>query len=239
MSAKGDSNGWDRVNFNVRLTKARRQQLKTLAASLADGATPVDALDRALALALQPKTGQVDDQRMDDLEDLIAAHDMKTEFEFGQIGEGLGRVNKALGDLRALISTFSEQEDDARPVPDSQAPLPFRAWIAREMAARHIKGTREAMVRLSWRSMAAPNARIADIDFDATLISVDGKPARVAAAGLVGVRFSVDPKSEFAGCWRRGPMALRCQARAEGWKIDVHSLRDDGGAGELIAKLGA
>ena len=110
MSAKGSSNGWDRVNFNVRLTKRRREQLKSRAADLPMTATPVDAVDRAIALAMQARAGHVAGERLYDLEDLIEQHAMKSLFEFDKMGEGLGAVKKSMDDLRVLISAVAGTE---------------------------------------------------------------------------------------------------------------------------------
>lgn len=239
MSAKGSSNGWDRVNFNVRLTKRRREQLKSLAADLPLTATPVDVVDRAIALALQARAGHVAGERLYDLEDLIEQHAMKSLFEFDKMGEGLGAVKKSMDDLRALISAVAGTEERPHAGGDRAAPLAFGPWMDRELAARKLQRPREAVVRAAWRATAMKSQRVVYMDFDATLISVDGKPARVAAAGLAGVRFEADLSSDLAAAWRHGPLALRCVALTSGWKLHAHQAGQDGSLERLLTTLDA
>lgn len=239
MSQKGRDNGWDRANFNVRLTKARRDQLKAVAASLGSSATPVDALDAALRIALQPSNEGVGSERFDELEDHITAHAMKNEIEFGHVGDRIDAVRQSMDDLRALISALAESDGDSQPSEAQQAPMAFRPWIAGELAARGIRTAREAVVRVTWRATTAKSARIVAMDFDAALISVDGKSARVAAANFAGIRCEVDMASDFAAAWRQGPMVLRCSAQANGWKLHAHQAASDSSPGRAIAVLDA
>ena len=239
MSAKGKDNGWDRANFNVRLSKSRRDQLKTVAESLAPSATPVEALDAALRIALQPSIEGVGRERIDELEDHITAHAMKNEIELGHVGDRIDAVRQSMDDLRALISALAESDGDSQPSEAQQAPMAFRPRIVGELAARGIRTAREAVVRVTWRATTAKSARIVAMDFDAALISVDGKSARVAAASFAGIRFEVDMVSDFAGAWRHGPLILRCSTQASGWKLNAQQAASDSSPGRPIAVLDA
>jgi hypothetical protein len=234
MSAKSDSNGWDRSNFNVRLTKARRVRLKSVAAGLSPSATPMEALDQALELALRPREGDGDGTRFDELEDLINARAMQSEIERGHQNEEIMSVRQSLDELLKLISALAEDGAD-QPGAPLDAPLAFRPWIDRELSARGLRQPHEAIVRAAWRATSAKPPRAVVMDFDAALISVDGKPVRVAAAGLVGIRFVIDAGSEWAGAWRSGPLLIRCSAQASGWKLRAHVASQDGSLGRLVA----
>lgn len=239
MSAKGEDNGWDRANFNVRLTKARRDQLKAVAASLSASATPMEALDAALERALLPMDGGVGEERFDELEDHVTACAMKNESDLARWGERIDTNTKAIDDLRALISALAEADGEPQAGAAQDAPLAFRPWIARELSARGIRASREVIVRAAWRSTSAKSARLVAVGFDGTLISVDGKTARFAATGLAGIRLEIDPSNELAGAWRVGALALRCVAQGSGWKLHAHAISLDGSPGRLVATLDA
>lgn len=240
MSAKREDQGWDRTTFNVRLTAARRRRLKAVAAGLSGSPTPMQALDAALELALRPRSGDgVSEERIDELDDSLAARIMALEGAFWDQREESAGTRKSLEDLRALISGLAGDEGHERSLAAPAAPEGFRGWIGQELAARGLGSAREAIVRATWRATAAKSARLVAVDFEAALMSVDGKPARIVAGLMGAVRFEVEPASELASAWRFGPLALRCVAQGSGWKLEIRAAGQDGKASRLVASLDA
>ena len=71
MSQKTESNGWDRTELNLKLSKRRRDLMAELAKRLAPAATPTEVIDYALSQAPAAEGDAGADERFADLEDAI------------------------------------------------------------------------------------------------------------------------------------------------------------------------
>ncbi len=109
MSSKTPGNGWDRVEISLRLSRRRCDQLRKVAARLAPGATPTDAIDHALASALS--AGREIDDRLTDLEDTLERRAMEQRFEIDRLEAAVRSLAEGVEALRALIAAVSQAED--------------------------------------------------------------------------------------------------------------------------------
>lgn len=109
MSSKTPGNGWDRVEVSLRLSRRRCDQLRKVAARLAPGATPTDAIDHALASALSSETGV--NERLSDLEDALERRAMEQRFEIDRLEAAVHSLSDGIEALRALIAAVSQAEE--------------------------------------------------------------------------------------------------------------------------------
>jgi hypothetical protein len=108
MNLKTAENGWDRADVNVRLSKRRKDKLKAVAATMPDGATPLDAMDHALRVA----TSDVPlADRLDAFEDAMEADAMQRRFEIDHLEAAVKQCLNGISELRALIASLAEAED--------------------------------------------------------------------------------------------------------------------------------
>lgn len=109
MSKKSPSNGWDRQELNLRLTRRRRDQLTELAAKLAPDATPTDAIDYSLRISTNDDKAL--DSRIEDLEEIIERHASERRLQIERLENGLHALARGLDALRALISDVAASGD--------------------------------------------------------------------------------------------------------------------------------
>lgn len=108
MEESDKAPGWGRPDLTVKLSKRRLEQMKRIAESLPDSATPTDAIDHALAAAL---SSSPTNDRLNDIEDSIERWGMEQRFEVARIEAAIGALAKGLEALHALISAVSQSED--------------------------------------------------------------------------------------------------------------------------------
>ena len=101
MTSSDKAPGWIRAELTLRLGKRRLDQLQRIAADLPQDATPTDAVDHALSLAL-PNIALAD--RMEDLESALASWTVTQREQTDQIQAGVDALARAMRDLHALIS---------------------------------------------------------------------------------------------------------------------------------------
>lgn len=102
MAARGAGNGWDRVEVNFRLGKARVEKLRSLAARLPPGASPTQALELAIDLAAASHGGAAG--RLGAVEDAIEALRTDQSFDAARLEAAIGSVASSVQALRDLIS---------------------------------------------------------------------------------------------------------------------------------------
>lgn len=109
MSMKSESNGWDRVDLSVRLTKKRKAALKELAAKLSPTATPTEAIDHGLQTALEGRT--LIEEKLLDVYDALEMHSMECRLEFDRINASLNALTKNLASLHAVIAQAAQDSE--------------------------------------------------------------------------------------------------------------------------------
>jgi hypothetical protein len=103
--------GWDREQVTIRLTRARKDLLMTLAANESICGSPCDAIDRALEVAVNGGTSARDTaERIASLEDAIAAADSARSDDAARFEAALTRMAENLSNLHALIASLAGSE---------------------------------------------------------------------------------------------------------------------------------
>lgn len=100
--------GWERADFNVRLSKRRREKLLALAKQLPDGATPNDAVDRGLELALASPPAM--DDRFDDLEMIIESKSLERRAQVDKLSKELRELRASFDELRELLARLAAED---------------------------------------------------------------------------------------------------------------------------------
>jgi hypothetical protein len=111
MSQKTESNGWDRTELNLKLSKRRRDLMVELAKRLAPGATPTEVIDYALSQAPVADGDAGAGERFADLEDAIERATMEQRFANASMEESIKALARGLEALRSLISEVAAQDD--------------------------------------------------------------------------------------------------------------------------------
>jgi len=112
ISAGRASRGPWRAQATIKLVGRRREALATLAEREAPGCSPVDAIDRAIDLALAAR-GEMDSLqgRLDAMEDTLEAIDHARRAEAARIEAGMARLAASVERLHALISEVAESSE--------------------------------------------------------------------------------------------------------------------------------
>ncbi|MES2187909.1 MAG: hypothetical protein V4505_25385 [Pseudomonadota bacterium] len=94
--------------MSLRLAKARKARLLDIAKGLPPGATPTDAIDRALELALAPRT---EGGQLEDLEFVLEAHAAERRLDADRLQAALAAAARDLAEALALLRSAVEGED--------------------------------------------------------------------------------------------------------------------------------
>lgn len=228
-SAEGKDPSWTRSQFNVRLTKRRRRQLEEVAASMPPSSSAVDAIDRALDLALG-SAERDGGERIDLIEEGLR--------RLGELtGAGLSSVASEVRRLRELISDAAgEPEDGGEPQEDSGA-RPFREWLESELRRRGMEAARYAIANASWSGKSRQGAGRVSMEFMAELSAADGAAAPAGTGGQALVRFDgIGDGEAFATLDRHASIRIQCKpADGGGWTAQAFSLRSGSAPAVLLA----
>lgn len=110
--ADTNGHGWGRKEFNVRLSKRRREQLAAWA-SASD--SPTAALDKALAAAGAPRAPSPTDcqavsNRLDEIEEALEAHAGERRAEAAGLASEMRGLRDALEILRRSLEELARDE---------------------------------------------------------------------------------------------------------------------------------
>lgn len=235
--------GWDREQFSVRLTDARRERLRLISAALPEGSTPIEAVDLAVEIALS-KAGPARDagvdlaSRLDDLEEMFARHAREREAEAaGQrsVAAETLREARSISALMAAVATMPDMEgsddgggaDAADRAASNADPAPWlRTWLdARAGSAASIACTAR------WRSKSRLGERLVAMEFDA---EVQGQPG---SRSVVRIE-PLDAASPLALADQAGLVSLVCRRiQGGGWEIGARRVNADRSAGSELGRL--
>lgn len=257
-AAKFEGQGWDRDQVSLRLTLRRKTRLLSLARELPPEATPTDAVDRALDLAL---AGLVARGRED--EDDFGAADVSAAL--GRLDSGvaaasalldakLTRLSNQLAEARPLIEEAAEgarrlrrladaaqAEDSGFAEDTSEAPLSIRNWLDRETRKLGRPATKLALVRAEWAAARKVSRALLSIDFSCRLVAVDNQSVDPSPSLVSLARLDlVDAGGALAGVGATRAIALLCEPRGSGaWLIRFHELDAQGKIGSMIESVQA
>lgn len=112
MEEKTEAQGWDRAQLTLRLPAARLAQLRALSKHMGEGATPTDAVIRAINMA----AGQLDlypnDARLDAIEDELSTMTATHTLDTDRLEAAILAISQSLSQLHSLISEVASQAPD-------------------------------------------------------------------------------------------------------------------------------
>lgn len=109
MAEKSGERGWKRRQLTLRLPPERLAQLRSIATQMNSDATPTDAVDRAIAMAVAQIGSDRHGDRLDAIEDALEALAMERRFDTDRIEAAVLALGKNLAALHALISEVANQ----------------------------------------------------------------------------------------------------------------------------------
>jgi hypothetical protein len=233
---------WERDQLSVRLTEARRACLRLISDAMPAHATPNDAVDRAIEIALskaEPAPERAIDlgARLDDLEELVARMGREREADAakqrGVADETLREARSISALISAVAAMPSEAADDEGGWGDrgdmgaaSEAVPSLRAWLdARAGAASAVS----CVAR--WRSKSRLGDRLVAMEFDIEM------PGRGGGRSVVRIE-PLDSASPMASVDQVGALSLSCRrVQGGGWEAMASRLNPDRSAGPPLAQL--
>ena len=237
------SKSWERPQITFWLNAQRRGDLKAIATSLPECATPSDALARAidLARAYQASEGMNAIERVDELD---SALDIKLDGVRDCIdlqSQKIQRLEQSLRSIHQLISAVSEgSEQDNGSLSDggSDTATDFKTWLDSSVAMNGGRPERSAIAVAAWRQSTWVTEKLVSLDFMVHVATIDSKAVgrnanepHLARLGLV------DSASALGQTHSNNPIFFVCQPVENGWVLHAHAANSDGRAGELIGKI--
>jgi len=244
MAAPQSKSPWDRGQFSVRLTEARRACLRLISDAMPEHATPNDAVDRAIEIALskaEPAPEQPIDlgSRLDDLEDLVARMGREREADAAKQRAVADETLRETRSVLALISAVAAMPPSAADDDDdwgdrggegaSQEAAPsLRAWLdTRAGAASAVS----CVAR--WRSKSRLGERLVAMEFDVDMAGQGG------ARSVVRIE-PVDAASPLASTDQGGALSLACRRiPGGGWDVSACRLNPDRSTGAALGQFRA
>jgi len=112
MEEKTEAQGWDRAQLTLRLPAARLAQLRALAKHMGEGATPTDAVIRAINMAAAQLDLSPNDARLDAIEDELSTMTATHTLDTDRLEASILAIGQSLHQLHSLISAVASQAPD-------------------------------------------------------------------------------------------------------------------------------
>ncbi|MFT4434166.1 hypothetical protein ACMX25_12335 [Caballeronia sp. 15715] len=243
---------WNREQVSVWLPGARKARLLAVAAQMAPGAGPKEAIDRAIDLASSP----VFIPRPDEIEALDNAdHFARLEAKLvgalalseHQIAKTVARLEQSLvlvaarvGKIHAMITAAANESLDASgfdAADEAAALLPD--WLAKEQARLGLRIMQAAVIRASWQAKTRSGDNVSSMIFRCELVAVDGVRVEqeLRSASLARLD-SVPDESPFSRLDASWQVCFVCKiGRGHEWIFDAHPVDGAGNVGALLGSL--
>ena len=234
--------GWQRDQVSFWLTPQRRHDLMAIACQLPAGCTPSDALARAIELArTHLATGSLDPAEVMDAVDTALAQGLsETRDSIDTQTLAIADLSQGLKSIHRLLSALADGEDAPSSLSSSmpRKPLHFRDWLDAEVAKAGGRPSRSAVATGCWRSVERVSERLIAVDFEATLIALDGNRLDTTGTASPSIaRFDLlEPSHPFATADWTTRLFFVCQPSGSGWGIHAHRANPDGSAGAAIGQ---
>ncbi|WP_186236133.1 hypothetical protein [Burkholderia gladioli] len=247
---------WSQTQLSLWLSRRRLDKLRRIAATLPPGATPLDAIDRALDLATAPIFAPLPGALADEAETVRVADELAPlEARLAAIAATseralsakLDRLAVAMDHIRELALTSSSATLAAAPL-DFEGNVSESAfdnvgddigqWLRVRLAVAGATPKEVAVVRATARSASRSSAPSSATRFDAILSEVDGRAIRDALPP--GPIFIYDTKANRALSQLNKHQAILFLCRpssGSGWAVDAHMVDPAGGTGDAIASF--
>ena len=254
MDATENEERWGREQISVWLSARRKARLREVAAQMPPGATPADALDRALDLATMPifvprpdveaEVDPVDDMsaiaRLEaKLLAAMAVNHEKTALISQRIEQRLNAVGLRVQRIDSRMSAALGSEFDNHATPDfSVSGVPaIGEWLRGQQQATGATVKKSALVRATWQAKTRVADSILALDFLCKLAAIDGvRLSQPPAPTLARVQIS-DSDGDLSKVDSVGEVVFVCDALSGGgWNIVVHPISPNG---KTSASIGA
>jgi len=234
------SDGWARGCVNLRLTQERARKLRSIAMKLGPAATPTEAVDLALDIAL---TGKLDaeeekDAAADDSARLASALERlssRTRSEAEAHSAALADVARGVRGLAELISAVAATSGASHDGFDE--PQSLSSWL--DAQARRTPG-QPVTARARWQSKTRTGDHHVALELLVTRVPAgDGRFPQTGASSTVRLD-RIEVASPFARTDLISAFLLSCQRTADGsWQIAGFQIKPDGGPGPLLGSIKA
>lgn len=259
---KFDGLGWDRDQVSLRMTLRRKTRLLSLARELPPEATPTDAVDRALDLAIAGliARGRKDENTFDATAVSAALSQIDSEMaatstlfdakltsmadDLSKLVDALPLIEEAADGARRLHRLADAVQADGEAGLEAEAggaPPSLRDWLRRETERAGRSVANVAFVKAEWMAARKIARTLLSIDLSCQLVAVDGQRVDSSRSFASPARIDlVDASNALAGIGATGAVCLLCEPQDSGaWLIRVHSLAPGGKVGSMIASVHA
>ena len=234
--------GWQRDQVSFWLTTQRRHDLMAIANQLPAGCTPSDAIARAIDLArIHLASGSLDPAELMDAVDTALARGLsETRDSIDTQTLAIADLSQGMKSIHRLLSALADGEDVGPALAGGAPRKPplFRDWLDNEAAKAGGRPTRSAVASGCWHSVERISDRMVAVDFEATLVALDGKRLETTEPAEPSiVRFDLlDSSHPFATADWTSKLFFVCQPMTNGWMVHLHQAAADGSAGKAISK---
>lgn len=217
--------GWDRHQVTFRLSSDRMIELMAIASAMPEGATPTDAICRAIELA---RSSTLFD--CSDAVDAVHSVDASLAANFAELLEAQNWQGKAIAYLQSDLSKIKNLLSAAAMAGDpdemgfqvQQAqPEPFSAWLCAAIAKSGYSATRSAIASGSLQSISLVSEKLARIELFAELAAIDSKkaPASTPSRSMLEL---VELSNPLLRTPLGDPLFFVAQPKAGGWTLHIH-----------------
>ncbi|WP_206954135.1 hypothetical protein [Trinickia acidisoli] len=255
---KFEGPGWGREHVSIRLTPNRKTRLLSLARELPPDATPTDAIDRSLDLAIasimargreKDFSADIDELRsalvnMEARLGLACAHASQSIADLsGQLASAMPLIEETADDARRVREVVDAATDDDEGSDDAQAgaaPLSIRDWIARETLRVGASAAQTVALRAEWMATRKTSQSLLAMDFSCELLVVDDRRANsTGPSSRSTARVNlIASDCALAKGGASDVACLVCERRDAGaWLLRFHALNAQRKIGAMIASL--
>ncbi|WP_250463233.1 hypothetical protein [Caballeronia sp. GAFFF2] len=243
---------WDRAQISVWLAGVRKARLRQVAAQMAPGAGPKEAIDKAIELASSPlfvpRIGEFATsdagQELVRLEEKLVGSLKLTESEIARRVErldgSLALIAAQVGKMRAVIEAAVDAGDDEAALDTvGELTLPITEWLAQEAARLNISISRAAIVRATWKAKSRASDGLVSMVFSCELTAVDNVKIDRRHRLESAARFdSVPDSNPFSRLDAEKTLGFVCKsAQSSSWIVDAHPIDDAGNVGAVLGSM--
>ncbi|WP_277188656.1 hypothetical protein [Caballeronia sp. BR00000012568055] len=245
MSERESSKPWATEQISVWVTQRRRAQLAKIAEGLPSGASPIQAIDRALDLATTPIFVPAHDApsvaepsaRNDDLSQIEArisaiAKRLEQGFAAGlaDIVSTVDRLSASVASLQAMMIEASDSDfPDIRGDDMVAEAREVREWLRVRLSALGLSETKLAIVRIAFRSESRQGDGRTAFEFDAKLGAIEQgdvidslETSRLKISGISATSPMLTLRSARSACLVARKISLM------EWSVGAHLVDDEG-----------
>ncbi|WP_133647516.1 hypothetical protein [Paraburkholderia flava] len=249
---------WGQTQLSLWLSRRRLDKLRRIAATLPPGATPLDAIDRALDLAtapiFAPRPGALADEtepaqvaeQIAPMEARLAAIAARSErvlsAKLDRLAVAVDHVLElALASSSSTLAAgsldFEGQTDESANGDTSED---IGQWLRVRLAVAGATAKEVTVVRATVRSASRYSGPSSATRFDAILSEVDGRAIRDALPpGPIFVS-DVEANRALSRLDRGQAVCFLCRPSSDGrWAVDAHIADQAGATGDAIASFRA